>query len=162
MPVADTRNGESAYNEAPFHIDPDVTHSKNYEKAVLEAFRAFAGMAAGGPEGVKTGALDEKVARTLSSRYASDAIVLVIGVSRKVPGEPDTDGTLNSSRVYRLRSSYLCIGVFHGFNGKLLWYGQEAYKDAQLDSAFKGTAKALLSDFPPMGKGPYFAPPAGK
>ncbi len=162
MPVADSRNDEPAYTEAPFHIDPDVTHSKSYEKAVIEAFRAFAGMAAGGPETVETGALDERVARIMSSKYAADAVILVIGVSRKVPGEPDTDGTLNSSRVYRLRSSYLCIGVFHGFNGKLLWYGQEAYKDGQLDSAFKGTAKALLADFPPMGEGPYFASPFEK
>ena len=159
MAVADNKNSDVGNMSPPFHIDPDVTHSTAYQNAVIEAMRAFAAMAAGQEEKIKDGAIDPKVAKLLSSKYNADAIVLAIGASRRVSGDPETGGIITSSRFYQVKMPHVCIGVFHGFNGKLLWYGQRPFKSKQLNSAFRGAAKSLLSSFPEKGDGPYFAHP---
>ena len=157
MIVADSREEEAARMAPPFHIDPEVTIKKSYASGILQALNAFAAMAAGGPEKIKAGRIDPEVAQMLSAKYNADALVLAIGVSRRIPGEADIDGALTSSRLYRLRMSMLCIGVFHGFDGKLLWYGQRTFESGPLNAVFKSSAKQLLSDFPRKGEGPYFS-----
>ena len=159
MAVAENRHSDSAVLEPPFHIDPDVTHKSSFENAVLQAFRQFAGMAAGGSDKIRDGALDPAVARALSAAYNVDAVVLAIGICRKIPGEPDTDGELNTSRLLQLRMSMLSIGIFHGYDGRLLWYGQRTFTTGQLGSVFKGIPKQLLTGFPKKGEGPYFPAP---
>jgi len=159
MAVADTRKSAFAKISPPFHIDPDVTHSKSYKESVLEAIRTFGAIAAGQGDKIKNGQINPIVAKTISAKYNSDAIVLIIGASRRVSGEPANDGIITSGKFYQLKMSHICIGIFHGFNGKLLWYGQKTFSSGQLDPAFDNGVRALLSEFPNKSKGPYFARP---
>lgn len=158
MPVAFGQAEPPAQTSPPFHIDPDVSHKKSYEEATLQAFRSFAAMAAEGPEAIKSGNIDPDIMRRLSGISNSGAVVLAIATSRKVTGEQDSDGAISASRLYRLKMSVLCVGVFHGYNGKLLWYGQRTFPAGPSISAYKNSVRQMFSDFPKKGDGPYFAP----
>lgn len=157
MDVADNRSEKKAHTvDPPIHVDPDVSSFKAYENAALEALRTFAQIATGGKAKMDNTALPQQTARILSSKSNSDAIVIAIGFSRKKAQVEPVDGPITESHLYDLKLPVLCIGVFHGLNGKLLWYGQKTFSNGMTDSGYTSAVKSLLSDFPEKGKGPYF------
>lgn len=155
--ISDNRSEKTTHTvNPPVHIDPDVSTFKAYESASLEALRTFAQIATGGKIIMENIALPKKVARILSSKSNADAIVIALGFSRKKSQVKPIDSPINESHLYEMKLPVICLGIFHGLNGKLLWYGQKTFSNGMTDAGFTGAIKTLLADFPEKGKGPYF------
>ena len=158
MKVSDDKDTEPGDFNPPFHLDPDVLHSESYSKDVQQAFKDFAKMIADGQAGLGQGRLPESIVGAISRKYNLDAVALVIAVSRQ-PETKEMYGPLAPDSVFKYRAPFVAIGVFHGYDGKLLWYGITTYDAPVLPSVLPRAAKDMLADFPPKGEGPYFANP---
>jgi len=104
---------------SPFHIDPELVKRTSTKEALIRSETKFAEMIAGGESARKSGGINAEDARLLAFKGKSHAVLLVLGVLRKIPGETETEPS--GSDIKSLSTSFIAVGYFRADNGETLY-----------------------------------------
>ncbi|MCZ7587213.1 MAG: hypothetical protein M5R36_29880 [Deltaproteobacteria bacterium] len=157
--VSQTGVKSGPLREPPYHVDPGAERVELHLIDVLGAFRSFADIVAM-PAGRPSASLPRDVAQRIAGHYRSDGLAFVLGVSRRMPDEPDEALPATKERIEGLRTSFLAVGYFEGATGHLVYFDAVPVGGKQEEKTFRKLFKNMNDWVPKHAEtGPYFRVP---